>query len=78
MITLTMQKKIGIDRQLTIALPQDVQEGPADIVVILNPLSEATNPKASSAQLETTDIRARLKSFEKDWESPGMEAYDEL
>jgi len=29
-------------------------------------------------QTEALEIRMRLKSFEEDWEFPGMQAYDEL
>ena len=28
--------------------------------------------------LETFETRVKLQSFEEDWNSPGMEAYDEL
>jgi hypothetical protein len=79
MKTLTMRTTIGASRQLTISLPDDVQPGPAEVVVILNPLAEGLNLKARGwTEAEAAETRARLKSFEADWEAPGMEAYDAL
>jgi hypothetical protein len=79
MKTLTMRTTIGASRQLTISLPDDVQLGPAEVVVILNPLAEGLNLKARGrTEAEAAETRARLKSFEADWEAPGMEAYDAL
>jgi hypothetical protein len=74
-----MRTTIGASRQLTISLPDDVQLGPAEVVVILNPLAEGLDLKARRwTEAEAAEMRARLKSFEADWEAPGMEAYDAL
>jgi len=79
MKTLTMRTTIGASRQLTISLPDDVQPGPAEVVVILNPLAEGLDLKTRGwTEAEAAETRARLKSFEADWEAPGMEAYDAL
>ena len=53
--------------------------GPAEVVVILNPLAEGVDLKTRGwTEREATETHARLKSFEADWEAPGMEAYDVL
>ena len=79
MKTLTIRMTIGANRQLTIPLPEDVLSGPAEVVVILNPLAEGVDLKARGwTEREATETQARLKSFEADWEVPGMEAYDVL
>ncbi|TKB72848.1 MAG: hypothetical protein E8D45_09750 [Nitrospira sp.] len=79
MKTLTIRTTIGADRQLTIRLPDDVQAGPAEVVVILNPLAEGVDLQARGwAESEAAETRARLKSFEADWKAAGMEAYDAL
>lgn len=77
MKTLTIRTTIDANRQLTIPLPNDVQPGPAEVVVILNPLAEGVQLKARGwTETEVAGTRARLKSFEADWEAAGMEAYD--
>ncbi len=79
MKTLTIRTTIGANRQLTIPLPEDVQPGPAEVVVILNPLAEQFDLIARGwTESEVTETQARLRSFEVDWEAPGMEAYDAL
>lgn len=79
MKVLRFQTRIGANRQLTVPLPEDVRPGPAEVVVILNPLAEGVDLKARGwTEREAAETRARLKSFETDWEAPGMEAYDAL
>ena len=79
MKTLTIRTTIGAKRQLTIPLPDDVQLGPAEVVVILNSLAEGVDLKARGwTESEAAETRTRLKSFDTDWEAPGMEAYDAL
>ena len=79
MKTLTIRTTIGADRQLTLPLPEDVQPGPAEVVVILNPLGEGLDLKTLGwTEGEAVETRARLRSFETDWEAVGMEAYDAL
>lgn len=79
MKTLTIRTTIGANRQLTIRLPDDVQAGPAEVVVILNPLAEGVDLQARGwTEREAAETRARLRSFEADWEAVGMEAYDAL
>lgn len=79
MKTLTIRTTIGANRQLTIPLPEDVQPGPAEVVVILNPLAEQLDLKARGwTESEVAETQARLRSFEVDWEAPGMVAYDAL
>ena len=79
MKTLTIRTTIGDDRQLTIPLPDDVLPGPAEVVVILNPLAAGLDLIARGwTEREAAETRARMKSFEADWESPGMEAYDAI
>ena len=79
MKTLTIRTTIGANRQLTIPLPEDVQPGLAEVVVILNPLAEQLDLKARGwTESEVAETQARLRSFEVDWEAPGMEAYDAL
>lgn len=77
MKTLTIRTTIDANRQLTIPLPDDVQPGPAEVVVILNSLAEGVQLKARGwTETEAAGTRARLKSFKADWEAAGMEAYD--
>lgn len=79
MKTLTVRTTIGADRQLTISLPEDVALGPAEVVVVVNPVGPAVDLAGRGwTQAEAADARARLKSFEADWEAPGMDAYDAL
>lgn len=79
MKVLRFQTTIGASRQLTVPLPDDVLPGPAEVVVILNPLAAGLDLKARGwTEREAAETRARLKSFEADWEAPGMEAYDAL
>ena len=79
MKTLTIRTTIGANRQLTIPLPEDVRPGPTEVVVILHPLAENLDLKARGwTESDAAETRARLKSFEADWEAPGMEAYDAL
>lgn len=78
MKTLTVRTTIGADRQLTIPLPDDVSPGPAEVVVIVHPLQGEDLRSRGWTAVEAAETRARLKSFEADWEAPGMEAYDVL
>ncbi|HXQ24452.1 MAG TPA: hypothetical protein VN812_22405 [Candidatus Acidoferrales bacterium] len=78
MKTVSVRITIGEDRQLTIALPDDVAPGPADVVVIVNPVQSVDLAAHGWTQAEAADTRARLKSFDADWEAPGMDAYDAL
>jgi len=79
MKTVTVRTTIGPDRELTICLPDDVKPGPAEVVVVVNPVPAGVDLVARGwTEQEAADTRARLKSFEADWEAPGMEAYDAL
>jgi len=79
MKTLTVRTTIGTDRQLTISLPGDVAPGPAEIVIVVNPVGAGGDLIARGwTQAEAADARARLKSFAADWEAPGMDAYDAI
>jgi hypothetical protein len=79
MKTVTVRTTIGVDRKLTIALPEDVTPGPAEVVVVVNPVVPAVDLAARGwTEEEAAETRARLKSFESDWEAPGMDAYDAI
>ena len=79
MKTLTVRTTIGADRQLTISLPEDVAPGLAEVVVVVNPVASDVDLTARGwTQAEAAAARARLKSFETDWEAPGMDAYDAI
>lgn len=79
MKTVTVRTTIGANRELTTRLPDDVTPGPAEVVVVVNPIPQGVDLIARGwTEAEATDTRARLKSFEADWEAPGMEAYDAL
>lgn len=78
MKTVTMRTTISEDRRLTIALPDDVAPGPAEVVVVVNPLRGVDLAARGWTEREAADTRARLRSFDNDWEAPGMEAYDAL
>jgi hypothetical protein len=78
MKTLTVRTTIGADRQLTISLPEDVAPGPAEVVVVVNPVGPVDLAARGWTQAEAADVRARLRSFEADWDAPGMDAYDAI
>lgn len=79
MQAIKIKTTIGPDRKLSILLPDDVSAGPAEVMVILNPLSGGVDlPAKGWTTGQAAETRSRLKSFEEDWNTPGMEAYDAL
>ena len=79
MKTLTLKTTIAKDRKLTIALPDDVIPGPVEVVVIVNPLPRGIDlTERGWTEADAAEARARLRSFDDDWNAPGMEAYDAL
>ena len=53
-----------------------IQGREADCILVSSP----TKPQEALGLTEeqTRELRARLSSFEEDWNAPGMEAYDDI
>ena len=64
-----------------LVLPQDKIIEVYDFVMFLKerlPNQSITLEQAGLTREQAFNLRARLKTFEDDWNAPGMEAYDEL
>lgn len=83
----TFKYAIDIDerRNVVVNLPTTVPVGKAEIVIIIQPLSDGQK-RSGEIDLaargitpeQAADMRNRVISFEEDWNAPGMEVYDEL
>ena len=58
-------------------LPDDVQETRV-IVTFLPPTQERQLTDYGIDQTQAADLRARLHTFEEDWNRPDMDGYDAL
>ena len=81
--------KVSVDitekRKLTLDLPPDIPLGQAEVMIIIQPL---TNGPSRSGEVDlasrgitpeqAAEMRNRVMSFTEDWEAPGMEVYDDL
>ena len=72
-------------RKVIVDLPADIPLGKAEIMIIIQPLTNKRNKPgeidlaAKGITLEqAAEMRNRVLSFEEDWNAPGMEIYDEL
>lgn len=81
--------KLAVDidgkRKVVVDLPPDIPLGKAEIMIIIQPLKSKRESRgeidlaARGITLEqAADMRNRVRSFEEDWNAPGMEVYDEL
>ncbi len=64
-----------------LVLPQEKVAEVFDFVMFLKarmPKPGITLEEAGLTREQAVNLRARLKTFEDDWNAPGMEAYDEL
>lgn len=64
-----------------LVLPEEKIIEVFDFVMFLKerlPKSGTTLEQAGLTREQASNLRARLKTFEGDWNAPGMEAYDEL
>lgn len=62
-------------------LPQEKIIEVFDFVMFLKerlPKQGVTLKQAGLTREQAVNLKARLKTFEDDWNAPGMEAYDEL
>ena len=72
------------DHQLVVPAPMDLAPGAVEVVVVLG--SAAANAPHGARTIdvlgwtpqEAAETRARLASFEDDWNAPGMEVYDDV
>lgn len=79
MKTWTVKTVVGPDHQVAFKIPGDVPEGPVEIVVVVQPVVEAISLiNRNWTETQAAETRARLKSFEEDWNAPGMEGYDAI
>ena len=79
MKTWTVKTVVGPDHQVAFQVPGDIPEGPVEIVVVVQPVVEVISLKNRNwTAAQAAETRARLKSFEEDWNAPGMEGYDAI
>ena len=79
MKTWTVKTVVGPNHQVAFKVPEDVPEGPVEIVVVVKPVEESISLKNRGwTEAQAAETRARLKSFEDDWNVAGMEGYDAL
>jgi len=81
--------KLSIDvdekRQVVVNLPQSIPVGKAEIMIIIQPVTNGRERRGeidlASRGITTAmaaEMRNRVISFEEDWSAPGMEVYDQL
>jgi hypothetical protein len=76
MKTWTVKTIVGPDHRVSFKVPDDIPVGPLEMVVVTqlpNTIEELGWTKQQAAE-----TGAKLKSFDEDWNAPGMEAYDVL
>ena len=79
MKTWTVKTVVGPNHQVAFMVPEDIPEGPVEIVVVVQPVTEGISLKNRGwTEPQAVETRARLKSFEEDWDAPGMDGYDAL
>ena len=79
MKTWTVKTVVGPNHQVVFNVPDEIPEGPVEIVVVVQPVSGGVSLKNRGwTEAEATETRARLKNFDEDWNGPGMESYDAL
>jgi len=79
MKTWTVKTVVGPNHQVAFKVPEDVPEGPVEIVVVVQPVAEGISLENRGwTETQAAETRSRLKSFEEDWNAPGMEGYDAL
>ena len=80
MKTWTVKTIIGPDHQVTFKVPIEVPVGPVEMVLVVQPSSEerASLKDRGWTEAQAMETRERLKSFDADWNAPGMDAYDAL
>jgi len=79
MKTWTVKTVVGADHQVAFKVPADIPEGPVEIVVVAQPVAEGISLKNRGwTEVHAAETRERLKSFEEDWNAPGMDGYDAL
>lgn len=71
---------VGADHRVEVTVPDDVPTGSVEMVIVVQPLTAAATTVGGLGwtREQADETRARLKSFEEDWNAPGMEAYDAL
>jgi len=79
MKTWTIKTVVGPDHQVEFRVPDEIPTGPVEMVVVVQPESEGTSLKDRGwTEAGAAETRARLKSFDTDWNASGMEVYDAL
>lgn len=58
------------------SLPESAQAAVLEIVEQLAIRNPADEPPAPLTRSESAELRGKLGSWEEDWNTPGMEAYD--
>jgi len=82
--------KLSVDidekRKVIVDLPQSIPPGKAEMMIIVQPLTNGGERRRGEIDLaargitpaQAAEMRNRVISFEDDWNAPGMEIYDEL
>lgn len=79
MKTWTVKTVVGPDHQVAFKVPDEIPVGPVELVVVVQPVSEEVSLQDRGwTEAQAAETRARLKSFDTDWNAPGMEVYDAL
>ncbi len=84
MQTITFQVAIPKDRRISLDLPVDIAPGPAEILVVVQPQTQAAVPgRLTIADLgwsptKAAAVRAKLASFIEDWDDPRLDVYNGL
>ncbi|MBI5193328.1 MAG: hypothetical protein HZA08_07810 [Nitrospirae bacterium] len=79
MKTWTVKTVVSPNHKVAFDVPDDIPEGPVEIVIVIQPMTEGVSLRNLGwTESQANETRARLKSFEEDWNAPGMDAYDVL
>ena len=65
---------VGPDHKVTFNVPDDIPEGPLEMVVVIQ--APKTIEELGWTKEQAAETRSKLMSFDQDWNAPGMEAYD--
>lgn len=68
---------VGPDHLVKFKVPDEIPEGPVEMFVVVQPMVGSKSIEDLKwTEEQAAEIRARLKSFDTDWNAPGMESYD--
>lgn len=75
----TVKTVVDPDHKVAFKVPDEIPVGPVEMVVVVQSAPEGRSLQDRGiTEDQAAETRARLKSFDEDWNAPGMEAYDTL